>query len=150
MRFAVTSDGQDVAVMESGQSDAGIGGQIPAAGANPFAEEGDADAPVVFFVPPSVRATEEDEVVNVALETARGFKKRVKLSTTLRRLKRICLPHGLATLTGVAPELSGILYRISETVHVIRIDEHYMDVTLESDGTVPAPTAQENHLQGVI
>jgi hypothetical protein len=50
----------------------------------------------------------------------------------------------------VAPELSGILYRISETVHVIRIDEHYMDVTLESDGTVPAPTAQENHLQGVI
>lgn len=148
--FEAMSDGQEVAVIETAQPNTGIGGQIPAAGANPFADAGDADAPVVYFVPRAVKANEEDEAVNIALETARGFNKRVKLSTTLRRLKRICLPLDLGVLQGVAAELSDILFQVSEAVHVIRIDDHFMDLTLQSDGTVPAGGAEDNLLQGVI
>lgn len=150
VHFEVTSDGQDVSVMEPTQPNTGVGGVIPAAGANPFAEAGDADAPVVFFVPRAVQPGEEDDTINVALETARGFNKRVTLSTTLRRLERLCLPHDLGVLNGVADELSNILFRISEAVHVVRIDDHYMDITLESDGSVPAGAEEDSLLEGVI
>lgn len=150
MSFEVTSDGQQVAVMETAQPNTGLGGQIPAAGANPFAAAGDPDAPVVFFVPRVVRATPEDEAVNLALETARGFDRRVKLSTTLRRIRTICQPHDLAVLQGVAPALAGIQFRISEAVHVIRIDDHFMDLVLESDGDLPAADTPLTLLEGAF
>jgi len=150
MSFEVTSDGQEVSVMEGEQDGAGLGASIPAAGANPFADPGDPDAPVVFFVPKAVQNNEEDDGVNIALETARGFNKRVKLSTTLRMIERIIFPHELGVLNGVAEELSGILFRVSETVHVIRIDDHFMDAVLESDGEVPASSDAGNLLEGVV
>jgi hypothetical protein len=149
-KFEVVTDGQQVAVMETAQPNTGLAGLIPDAGANPFASAGDADAPVVFFVPRVVRATPEDEAVNLALETARGFNRRVKLSTTLRRIKTICYPHDLAVLEGVAPALAEIQFRISEAVHVIRLDDHFMDLVLESDGDLPATDTTETLLEGAL
>ena len=150
VHFEVTSDGQEVAVMETTQPNTGVGGVIPAAGANPFAAADDGDAPVVYFVPRVVKPGEEDDTLNVALETARGFNKRVKISTTLRRLSQLCLPHDLGVLKGVAEGLSDILFRVSETIHVVRIDDHYMDIILESDGSVPAGADEETLLQGAL
>lgn len=147
-KFEVTSDGQQVSVIENYKPNMGLGGQIPEAGANPFAEADDPDAPVVYFVPRVVRATPEDEAVNAVLEAARSFNKRVKLSTTLRRIRTICRPHDLAILEGVAPALSNIQFRISEAVHVIRIDDHFMDLVLESDGKLAVAETAETPLEG--
>lgn len=148
-KFEVMSDGQDVAVMEPAEENASLGADFPATGANPFADPGDPDAPVVYFVPKAVPPNQEEDPVSIALETARGFNKRVQLSTTLRRLHALCKPHDLGELKGVADDLTGILFRISEVTHVIRIDDHYMDATLESDGTVPIDAGPANLLEGI-
>jgi hypothetical protein len=105
---------------------------IPTPGGAP-----DADDPVVYFQPPAARQTEEDEQVNAALEIVRSFNKQVKLSTTKRLIEQLCLPHDMAGLEGVDDTLSGILFRVKEATHVIRIDNHYMDLILDSEGTVP-------------
>jgi hypothetical protein len=136
-KFEVITDGPSVAVMEPEPAARNVPLDVPAPLQSPLGATADADGPVIYFVPPAVQQTEADEAVNVALETARGFNRRVRLSTTKAMLQKICLPHDLAGLEGVDPALGDKLFRISEALHVIRLDRHFMDVVLETDGTVP-------------
>ena len=132
--FEVVSEGTDVQTMpeqSGGQTSPGL----PAPPTDPTAAPADDDAPVVHFVPRAVQPGGEDAQVNAALEQERGFDRKVKLSTTKAMINRLCLPNSIATLEGVPDALSDFRFRISEVTHVIRIDGHWMDVALESDGT---------------
>lgn len=143
--FEVTSDGQEVAAMPSDPEGPSAPLNVPPPPENPAAAAPDADAPVVYFKPPTTQANEEDEAVNQALEIAQRFKVEVKLSTTKRMLQRLVLSHELAELIGVDEPLAGKLFRIKEVTHVIRADNHYMDVVLDGDGET-ATTATGNAL----
>lgn len=147
--FEVSGDGQETQLMPPGQPNNGLGAEMPAGGLTPFADENSADAPVVYLVPPTVSPdADEEEEPTFAQEMARSFKKKVKLSTTMRHIKTLCKPHENAVLRGVTGGLGDIMFRISETTHVIRIADHYIDATLESDGSVPVPVQAPNPLQG--
>ncbi|WP_346836698.1 hypothetical protein [Microbulbifer sp. SAOS-129_SWC] len=132
--FEVTSEGSSVQTMPTESGD-----QTPPGGAaaptNPLEPPVDDDTPGVHFVPPAVQPGDDDAQVNAALEQERHFDCKVKLSTTIAMLKRLCIPNGLATLQGVPAAVTNQLFRISEATHVIRIDGHWMDAVLESNGT---------------
>ena len=66
--------------------------------------------------------------------------KRIHRELTLHFLhRRLGGAHrALAELKGVDSAMEGKLFRISEVTHVIRIDNHYMDAVLQSDGETPA------------
>lgn len=130
--FEDVNNSTQTQVAPAEQSSAQVPLDLPAVGSAP-----DDDDPVVYFHPPAARQNEEDEEVNAALEISRSFNKQVKVSTTKRMIEHLCLPHELAGLEGVDAPLAGILFRIKETTHVIRIDNHYMDLVLDSEGTVP-------------
>lgn len=144
--FEVTTEGQDVQVMPNEQEAPTIPSGVPSPGdVLPGGGGDDADAPLVYFEPPEVQANDADEHVNRALETARSFKVRVKLSTTMRHLKKLCYPHDLAKLKGVDAAHEGKLFRVSEVTHVIRIDSHYMDIVLQGDGETPASSSSDDN-----
>lgn len=131
--FEVMSEGSRVQIIpeqSGGQTTSGV----PAPPTNPLAPPLDDDTPGVHFVPRVVQPGEDSEQVNEALEQERGFNRKVKLSATKAMLKRLCIPNELATLEGVPEAVANKLFRISEATHVIRIDGHWMDAVLESDG----------------
>ena len=135
--FEVVSEGERVETMPE-QSGAASSPGLPSPPTNPLDPPPDDDTPNVHFVPRVVQQDADGATVNAALQQERGFDRRVRLSTTKAMLKRLCLPNGLATLEGVPEAVADALFRISEATHVIRIDGHWMDAVLESDGK-PAP-----------
>lgn len=146
--FEVMSEGSSVQTMpeqSGGQTSPGA----PSPPTDPLAPPDDDDTPGVHFVPRAVQPGEDDEQVNEALEQERSFDRKVKLSTTMAMLKRLCLPNELATLEGVPEAVADKLFRISESTHVIRIDGYWVDAVLESDGTEYG-TADEDELAEAI
>ena len=138
--FEVTEDGSRVQTMPE-QSGGQVPAGIPEPPTNPLSGPPDDDSPQVYFKPRVVEPGEEEETVNAALEQERGFDRRAQVSSTKAHLKRLPVPNDLATLEGVPAALSGLLFRVSEAVHVIRIDGHWIDTVLESDGTPAGGTA---------
>lgn len=148
--FEVVAEGERVETMPPQSGGQGTPG-APAPPTDPLAPPPDGDTPNVHFVPRVVQpGTEGDgEAANAALAQERAFDRKVRLSTTKAMIGRLCLPNALATLEGVPEAVSGMLFRISEATHVIRIDGHWMDAVLESDGT-PAPAADTGGLADAI
>lgn len=140
-QFEVMENGQEVATMPQEQSSGAVPLDVPAPPVGGLGSAPDADDPVVYFQPPAARQCTEDEHVNEALEITRSFNRKVKVSSTKRKLERLFVSHDLAQLEGVDAPLADIMYRVREATHVIRIDDHYMDAVLDSEGTVPAASA---------
>lgn len=132
--FEVTEDGSHVQTMPD-QSGGQVPAGIPEPPTNPLAGAPDDDAPQIYFKPRVVQPGEEEATVNATLEQERGFNRRAKVSSTKAHLHRLPVPNDLATLQGVPDALADLLFRVSEAVHVIRIDGHWIDAVLESDGT---------------
>jgi hypothetical protein len=131
--FEVMTEGSRVRTMPEQSSDQ-TASFPPSPPTDPLAQSPDDDEPGIHFVPRVVRPGGGGEQINEALEQERGFDRKVQLSTTIAMLKRICVPNELATLEGVPEAIANTLFRISDVTHVIRIDGHWMDVVLESDG----------------
>lgn len=153
--FEVTDDGEETRLMPPGQPNNGLGALPATGGLTPFGDGDGSDDTVVYLVAPNRSPDDdgeegEEEEPTFAQRVARGFKKKVKLSTTMRHIKTLCKPHENAVLRGVTSGLGDVMFRISDTTHVIRISDHYMDVKLESDGSVPVPVEAPNPLQGAL
>ncbi|MFI2810795.1 MULTISPECIES: hypothetical protein [Microbulbifer] len=131
--FEVMSEGSNVQTMPE-QSGSQTTPGVPSPPTNPLEPPPDDDTPGIHFVPRAVQPGGDGEQVNEALEQERAFDRKVKLSTTLAMLKKLCIPNELATLEGVPEAVANRLFRISDATHVIRIDGHWMDAVLESDG----------------
>lgn len=131
--FEVVSEATEVRTMPDQSGDQTALGP-PAPPSDPAEPAPGADDPNVHFVAPVVEPRGEDTPVNALLERERAFDRKVELSTTKAMLRRICIPNDLATLEGVPEAVSGIRFRISEATHVIRIDGHWIDAVLESNG----------------
>jgi len=132
-RFEVVSEGTDIQTMprESEQPTA-LG--LPAIPNNPLAPPPTADTPGVHFIAPAVPPAGEDDQINEALQQERGFNRKVRLSTTVASIKRLCFPNNLATFEGVPDSVANQLFRVREATHVIRPDAHWIDASLEGDG----------------
>lgn len=147
--FQLTADERQVRTMPEASEGQSEPDDIPTPSTDPSSQ----NKPEAHFVPKAVDPTGGSGPASYAIDVERSFKVKARLSTTKALIKRLCFPHDLAAMQGLRDDetrsLDTKLFRIREATHVIRIDGHWMDVTLESDGETPH-NMTENPVGGLL